>query len=484
MRSRFRRFILLAVIFIGITAYPVQGKPVLTSAAVPSAAAFTAWTDEFDQPTLNPRWSWVREDAALWSLTAQPGSLVLTANGTLFSDYNNAKNILLTSAPDGDFRLVTHLLLDPKENYQGGTLIVYQDDDHYLELTRDFSTVQSVEFNKTWGTDWSGRWNGSSATEIYLRIDRRGSEYQGFYSTDGATWIGLGAHTIAFTNPKIGVYAPTGPGPSIPVQVHSISLSPLQSFHTGPSDAFNGALSSGWSWVREDPSHWNLTDVPGKLRIISQAGSLYIDYNSTKNILLRDTPAGDFSLTTKVDFAPSEFLQSAGLVVYQDDDNYIHLSRAYDSKQEIEFRIDTTSQPFSQATLDYTPTTTYLRIDRDGSRYFAYYSDDGVNWRSAGSATLNFNHPKIGLAISGGPSTLATPADFDYFNLQDNDPLQVYLPVIVKSPPPVTGKVVFASDRTGNFEIYKMLGDGSGVKQLTSGFNGTNDDPSWSPDSK
>ena len=415
MRSRFYSFILLAMILIGITAIPAQAKP-----ASSSSSSFAAWTDEFDQPTLNPRWSWVREDPALWSLTSQPGSLMLTANGTLFSDYNNAKNMLLTSAPDGDFSLVTHLFLDPQVNYQGGDLIIYQDDDHYLELTRDFSSVQSVEFNKIWGTDWAGRWNGTSATDIYLRIDRRGDVYEAYYNTDGVNWIALGGHSVAFTAPKIGIYAPASPGPSIPIQVYSISLTPLPPFHSGWSDAFSGALSTGWNWVREDVAHWNLTDVPGKLRILCQSGSIYADYNSTRNILLRDAPIGDFSLTTKVDFAPTEFLQSAGLVVYQDDDNYIDVSRSYDTRQEVEVRVDTISQPFALASTDFTATTTYLRIDRIGSRYFTYYSDDGVNWQSAGSVTSNFTHAKIGFVVQGASSELPTPADFDFFSLQDN----------------------------------------------------------------
>jgi hypothetical protein len=44
------------------------------------------------------------------------------------------------------------------------------------------------------------------------------------------------------------------------------------------------------------------------------------------------------------------------------------------------------------------------------------------------------------------------------------------------------GRIAFASNRDGNFEIYVMNADGSGVTRLTN--NPANDWPSWSPDGK
>jgi Tol biopolymer transport system component len=47
--------------------------------------------------------------------------------------------------------------------------------------------------------------------------------------------------------------------------------------------------------------------------------------------------------------------------------------------------------------------------------------------------------------------------------------------------PGTTGKIVFTSNRTGNFEIYAMNADGSGVTQLTND-PGEDREPVWSPD--
>ena len=64
----------------------------------------TLYDDEFDTAQLNTRWSWIREDASHWSLTAAPGSLrIITQYGDLYQGNNNLRNLLLQPMPTGDF---------------------------------------------------------------------------------------------------------------------------------------------------------------------------------------------------------------------------------------------------------------------------------------------------------------------------------------------------------------------------------------------
>jgi dipeptidyl aminopeptidase/acylaminoacyl peptidase len=60
----------------------------------------------------------------------------------------------------------------------------------------------------------------------------------------------------------------------------------------------------------------------------------------------------------------------------------------------------------------------------------------------------------------------------------------IYLPVIFNGSPtyPVgITTIAFASNQDGDFDIYKMNPDGSGVTKLTN-LPGNEDEPDWSPD--
>ena len=62
--------------------------------------------DEFNG-VLGSQWSWVREDAATWSLSAVPGYLRIA---TQAGDTNAAKNTLLQNA-SGDFVIETKIAI-------------------------------------------------------------------------------------------------------------------------------------------------------------------------------------------------------------------------------------------------------------------------------------------------------------------------------------------------------------------------------------
>jgi regulation of enolase protein 1 (concanavalin A-like superfamily) len=186
----------------------------------------------------------------------------------------------------------------------------------------------------------------------------------------------------------------------------------------------NRVLASQWHWIREDRPRWSLTERPGYLRIYTQRGEIWgasshkLRSNNLKNLLLQPAPSGDFWITTKVDFSPKYFHHAASIVIYQDDDNYIRLSRMYLSqsvqlvkevqgeKQDIRVPVDLT--------------TTYLKIAKKGNLYIAYYGGDGKAWTRAGEFSALLNNLRVGLyAASGlyeaGGKYGQIPADFDYF---------------------------------------------------------------------
>lgn len=184
------------------------------------------------------------------------------------------------------------------------------------------------------------------------------------------------------------------------------------------TDDFNSpVLDSRWTWVREDPSHWSLKEVPGQLRIITQEGGIYEDTTGQRNLLLTDAPKGDFTMTVKCAIAPTENFQYAGLMVYQDDDNYVQLNRAFTDEGSFNFDMETVGKAISQR-IPRSATSFYLRISKQGDRYSGDYSPDAETWIPVGQGTAALSNSKIGICAGNNlPKVPEISADFDSFML-------------------------------------------------------------------
>lgn len=194
-------------------------------------------------------------------------------------------------------------------------------------------------------------------------------------------------------------------------------------------DNFNGVLKSGWSWVREDPTHWSLSARPGFMRIVTQKGGLLFDGGSAKNLLLRNTPNGNYMITTRVFYKPTTNFQIAGLLIYQDDNNFLWLGRAYANCPDpackgnaIYFDHEEGGQVLggNHSTVVLNKRKAYLRIVHKGTRYIGYYSEDGTNWTKIGKHVVGSGFsPKIGIATSSGSDQdTEINADFDFFRVE------------------------------------------------------------------
>lgn len=198
---------------------------------------------------------------------------------------------------------------------------------------------------------------------------------------------------------------------------------PTATLTTGPvvvfRDDFNGALGAGWSWVRQDLTHWNLTDVPGSLRIILQPG--WVGDGSANNVLLRAVPAGNFEIATLVRFTPTSDFQFAGLLIYQDDPNALEFGRAFAGgwvRNGIYFDNITAGELVGSnyATVTASQSQAYLRLRREGTTYTGYYSEDGTNWFMIGQHTNGLTPTRVGV-FAAQASQAETTADFDYFTI-------------------------------------------------------------------
>jgi hypothetical protein len=189
-------------------------------------------------------------------------------------------------------------------------------------------------------------------------------------------------------------------------------------------------VADGWSFIATTASggtrnteitsgqpavDYNQTTHPGKIRIQLGSGEDYGTSNNSQNMLFHSLPPSWTSIRLNIAaFSPTTDYQQSGLMVYQDDDNYVYASRLYADAQSTETQIETASanSNLGRLTLSATSNITY-RWDKSGTTYTSYYSLDGGNsWTPLSSTTANLTNPK--LAIQQGTDHTGTFPTVDY----------------------------------------------------------------------
>jgi beta-xylosidase len=206
------------------------------------------------------------------------------------------------------------------------------------------------------------------------------------------------------------------------------------------AETFDGAvLAPDWFWVREDSTYWNMVERPGWLRIYTKYGSL--DGGQADNVLLRPAPAVPYVLSSHFEFSPTLDFQEASLLLYQDDDNYVKMSRLEHSElggsrylltREVGGVKEQGSYIFTEQTV------ITLRLAVYENRVFGGYVDTAGEWRVLGSLYIGSaaDYPYVGVTahngLTVGPPPPSIPADFDYVEAGPALPFyDLFLPVIV-----------------------------------------------------
>ena len=122
----------------------------------------------------------------------------------------------------------------------------------------------------------------------------------------------------------------------------------------------------------------------------------------------------------KLSFAPTQNYQQAGLLAYQDDDNYVQITRIYNVGNEITFARESSGNPSVLTSVVETATANlYLRLDRDltTQAISAYYSRDGVSWFAMGRTTQTISNPHLAIFVGASPSGLPN-ADLSWVEVE------------------------------------------------------------------
>jgi hypothetical protein len=214
--------------------------------------------------------------------------------------------------------------------------------------------------------------------------------------------------------------------------VFSISNTAYAAQGTAPHDSspliwrddFDGTMRSEWVWINENSGEWSLEANPGFLTIWTSPVP-----TGRQNLLLRPAPVGDFTIQTRLLFQPSTNFEFAGLVVWQDEGNFLQLGCAFCAPEFSQCVGNGIYFDFVQpgpwgdnfATQVENPGEAYLRLIRQGLSLKAYYSGNNFDWVLIGEHILpaGFKINSVGLTSSQHYDTESNPipADFDYFVL-------------------------------------------------------------------
>jgi Tol biopolymer transport system component/regulation of enolase protein 1 (concanavalin A-like superfamily) len=222
----------ILVVMVAPAGFPMKPAGGLVQAA---SASDYYWLDEFDGESLDPAWYWENENPAMWSLAVQPGFLRIYA-----SPYpTGGENLLLRPVAQGDFMIKTRLLFEPNTNFQFAGLVIYQDEDNFLQLGRAFCDVpdacvgNGLYFDKILGGNFAdSNFDRAvdSPSEAYLRLERQGQTITAFYSEDGIAWQETGSHEIPedFAVNGVGLAASQNySAEAIPADFDYFALGPL-----------------------------------------------------------------------------------------------------------------------------------------------------------------------------------------------------------------------------------------------------------------
>jgi ammonium transporter Rh len=183
-------------------------------------------------------------------------------------------------------------------------------------------------------------------------------------------------------------------------------------------DEFEGQiLNPSWLIIRENQSDWSLSERPGYLRIITKTDSLWQINVNNKVKFLRNAPHGSFEIVTKLTYNPAQKFQQAGLVMYEDEENYVMLTRQMDDVANVEMSREI-SRVAGSNTAPTSLTTLYLKLTKSGGNITGAFSEDGISWTIVDVVSgVKLEHPKVGLVGYNAQLNTTANADFDFFKI-------------------------------------------------------------------
>src|SRR6187399_1535168 len=185
------------------------------------------------------------------------------------------------------------------------------------------------------------------------------------------------------------------------------------------SDEFNSSIGKQWQWIRENMATYSLSKNGGALTITTEPGDVSEATNNAKNILLQSAN-NDWVAETKLVCSriPSQ-PENAGILAYQDEDNFVKLMlRAVTKTRQgrgptsaqvgtIDLIVEENGIAKSVASFNLTQEITsnnalQLKLEKTGNTYIGYYAINGGEFVKLGVANGMLKDIKAGLIACDG----------------------------------------------------------------------------------
>jgi regulation of enolase protein 1 (concanavalin A-like superfamily) len=425
---------------------------------------------------LDPAWSWHNEDPERWFVTPD-GWLGIKADHPGMGNEGDMTqtNLLLQSAPEGDFIVTTRMYADPNSNFNQAGIFLIADGLNYVSIISGFCEPCLPE-SGGYGFYIDGVIGGEYVsqefrierapedTDVFLRLEysAENNAAAGLYALSPDDWqplgvinefpqikqIGLGAANLPHPDEEQGedlmayfeyveiarVNTPVRAQAQLPQPTPTPEPTDLPVPTPLPEgvlfrDDFEGYLQPGWSWINEDPERWAFVEFDGK-QMLEIVGDTPGGLAEQINTLMRPLPEGDFVLTAHILSEPFENFDQANIFIFEDKTNFIRLNLGYCEPclpghghgYFMETIID--NNPFKDAYFikrDPGQTDVYLRLVNERGSITSYYSTDQEEWTKIGAFGNYFEFKSVGLGATNSAiedmSTEDIIALFDFFEI-------------------------------------------------------------------
>src|SRR6266566_2533661 len=161
-------------------------------------------------------------------------------------------------------------------------------------------------------------------------------------------------------------------------------------------DYFKGKLDPGWSWVREHPGAWRVSQ--SGLEVLIEPGNMWGPQNNARNVLIRSAPditKDEIEVSVSVENKPTNQYEQVDLAWYYDDSNMVKLGQELvDGKLSIVMGREENDKTRNLAIIPLKSFSVQLRLSIADNRIHGQFrAPDSEIWREAGECDLPVHGP-------------------------------------------------------------------------------------------